>query len=195
MGSKSSSSKSSSDYLIQPTTTTNLGTFGSTTTGATGSTWTPSDFQNKFTTNAQQQALNAQNAISDRAVSEEKVNAMNSKFNDSFNANYLAPAMQKGLLRGSTASDIYTMGQKQYAQDYQDLVDAEEQRQYQALANALANYTTIYDMATGTTGLSNAQNQAASNYYLAANNAKNTKNANTFSGLASSLGSLGGLGG
>ena len=150
----------------QPTTKTDMSMFGSTKTGPFGSTWTPSNFQKQFIGNSENLMTNAQNALLNEDISEQRINDLNTKFNDAFNANYLAPALQRGLLRGSTGADVYAMGQKNFADQYQDLLDAEEQRNYQRLANALANYTTIYDIAKGTTGLSQAANNAASQYAL-----------------------------
>ena len=152
----------------QPTTTTDMGQFGYTTTGGFGSKWGATPFQKSFIESAQNRMNNANKALENRTVSQERVQAMQNQFNQDFRDKFLAPAMQKGLLRGSTAADVYNMGQKAYAQQAQNLIDQEEQRQYQALANALANYTTMFDIAQGTTGLSNAQNQAASNYALSA---------------------------
>lgn len=152
----------------QPTTKTDMGQFGYTTTGGFGSKWGATPFQKSFITSAENRMNNANKALEDRTVSQERVQAMQNQFNQDFRDKFIAPAMQKGLLRGSTAADVYNMGQKAYAQQAQNLIDQEEQRQYQALANALANYTTMFDIAQGTTGLSNAQNQAASNYALSA---------------------------
>lgn len=150
----------------QPTTKTDMSMFGSTKTGAFGNTWTPSNFQKQFVGNSENLMSNAQNALLNPELSEQRIKDLNMKFNDDFNANYLAPALQRGLLRGSTGADVYAMGQNNFAKQYQDLLDAEEQRNYQRLANALANYTTIYDIAKGTTGLSQAANNAASQYAL-----------------------------
>ena len=140
----------------QPTTKTDMGKFGFTTTGSFGSKWGATPFQESFIESAQNRMNNANKALENRTVSQERVQAMQNQFNQDFRDKFLAPAMQKGLLRGSTAADVYNMGQKAYAQQAQNLIDQEEQRQYQALANALANYTTLYDIAQGTTGLSNA---------------------------------------
>ena len=122
------------------------------------------------------------------------INNLYNKFNNEFNTNYLAPALQKGLLRGSTASDVYAMGQKDFADQYQDLLDEEEQRNNQRLANALANYTTIYDIAQGTTGLSQAANNAASQYALAQAQINN-KNSNDglYKMIGQGAGALGSL--
>ena len=179
----------------QPTTTTDMSMFGASTTGAFGNQWKPTAFQKSFVSNAENIMSNAQNALINGDIPEQRVNNLYNKFNDEFNTNYLAPALQKGLLRGSTASDIYAMGQKDFADQYQDLLDAEEQRNNQRLANALANYTTIYDIAQGTTGLSQAANNAASQYALAQAQINN-KNSNDglFKMIGQGAGALGSLG-
>lgn len=171
----------------QPTTKTDMSMFGSTKTGPFGSTWTPSNFQKQFVGNSENLMTNAQNALLNEDISEARINNLNTKFNDVFNANYLAPALQRGLLRGSTGADVYAMGQKNFADQYQDLLDAEEQRNYQRLANALANYTTIYDIAKGTTGLSQAANNAASQYAL--QKAQMENNNGLFNAIGQALGS------
>ena len=179
----------------QPTTTTDMSMFGASTTGAFGNQWKPTAFQKSFVGNAENMMSNAQNALMNGYIPEQRVNNLYNKFNDEFNTNYLAPALQKGLLRGSTASDVYAMGQKDFADQYQDLLDAEEQRNNQRLANALANYTTIYDIAQGTTGLSQAANNAASQYALAQAQINN-KNSNDglYKMIGQGAGALGSLG-
>ena len=178
----------------QPTTTTDMSMFGASRTGAFGNQWKPTAFQKSFVGNAENIMSNAQNALINGDIPEQRVNNLYNKFNDEFNTNYLAPALQKGLLRGSTASDVYAMGQKNFADQYQDLLDAEEQRNNQRLANALANYTTIYDIAQGTTGLSQAANNAASQYALAQAQLKNNSNNGLFKMIGQGAGALGSLG-
>lgn len=179
----------------QPTTTTDMSMFGASRTGAFGNQWKPTAFQKSFVGNAENIMSNAQNALMNGYIPEQRVKNLYNKFNDEFNTNYLAPALQKGLLRGSTGSDVYAMGQKDFADQYQELLDAEEQRNNQRLANALANYTTIYDIAQGTTGLSQAANNAASQYALAQAQLNN-KNSNDglFKMIGQGAGALGSLG-
>ncbi len=171
----------------QPTTTTNMGQFGSTTTSKTGSTWNPTAFQTQFVNNSQDLISNAQNALVNPSLSEARINDLNRTTNQDFQNNLLNPALSKGLLRGSTAQDIYSVGQQNYANAYQDALDAETQRQYQALSNALGNYTTMYDIASGVTGLSNALNQANSNYALSA---AQMKSPGFWGSMLSSLGNM-----
>jgi hypothetical protein len=152
----------------QPTTKADLGLFGSTTTGSFGSTFNPTDFQNTFTTNAQDAMLKSQNAYNNREVAQEAVDNMNRQYQTDFQNNLLAPALSKGWLRGSTAQDVATVANQDYQNRRYDLVNQELNRQQQNLANNLANYMTMYDISKGVTGLSNSLNQANSNYALQA---------------------------
>lgn len=168
----------------QPTTTTNMGMFGSTTTGPFGSTFAPTSFQKQFVANNENAMLNYQNALNNltntkitRDVAQEAVDNMNRQYQTDFQNQLLAPALNKGWLRGSTAQDVATVANQDYQNRRYQLVNDEIARQQQeqayelnkynqALANALAGYTTIYDISKGTTGLSNALNQANADYAL-----------------------------
>lgn len=152
----------------QPTTTADMGLFGSTTTGSFGSTFNPTDFQKTFVNNAQNAMLNAQNAYNNREIAQEAVDNMNRQYQIDFQNQLLAPALSKGWLRGSTAQDVATVANQDYQNRRYQLVNDELNRNQQALANNLANYMTIYDMAKGVTGLSNALNQANANYAMQA---------------------------
>lgn len=179
----------------QPTTKADMGLFGSTTTGSFGSTFNPTDFQKTFVNNAENAMLNAQNAYNNREIAQEAVDNMNRQFQIDFQNQILAPALSKNLLRGSTAQDAVTVGNQDYQNRKYQLVNNEQQRNQQALANNLANYMSMYDISKGVTGLSNALNQANSNYAL---QAAQMNNANKIgwgdmmgaaAGLGSSLGS------
>ena len=179
----------------QPTTKSDMGLFGSTTTGSFGSTFNPTDFQTQFVNNAQNAMLNAQNAYNNREVAQEAVDNMNRQYQTDFQNQLLSPALSKGWLRGSTAQDVATVANQDYQNRRYDLVNQELQRNQQALANNLANYMSMYDISKGVTGLSNALNQANANYAL---QAAQMNNANKIgwgdmmgaaAGLGSSLGS------
>jgi Rps23 Pro-64 3,4-dihydroxylase Tpa1-like proline 4-hydroxylase len=154
-----------------PTTKTDLGLFGSTTTGHFGSTFNPTDFQKTFTTNAEQAMLNAQNAYNNREIAQEAVDNMNRQYQTDFQNQLLAPALSKGWLRGSTAQDVATVANQDYQNRRYDLVNQELNRQQQNLANNLANYMTMYDISKGVTGLSNALNGQIANFQLEAQKA------------------------
>ena len=179
----------------QPTTKTDMGMFGSTTTGSFGSKFNPTNFQKQFVNNAQNAIINAQNAYNNREVAQEAVDNMNRQYQTDFQNQLLAPALSKGWLRGSTAQDVATVANQDYQNRRYDLVNQELQRNQQALANNLANYMTIYDLAKGVTGLSNSLNQANANYALQAAQINNAKKIGwgdmmgTAAGLGGSLGS------
>lgn len=175
----------------QPTTKTDMGLFGSTTTGSFGSTFNPTDFQKTFVNNAENAMLNAQNAYNNREVAQEAVDDMNRQYQLDFQNNLLAPALSKGLARGSTMQDVLSIGNQDYQNRRYDLVNQELQRNQQALANNLANYMSMYDISKGVTGLSNALNEANSNYAL---QAAQMNNANKI-GWGDMLGTAASLGG
>ena len=173
----------------QPTTKSDMGLFGSTTTGSFGSTFNPTDFQTQFVNNAENAMLNAQNAYNNREIAQEAVDNMNRQYQLDFQNNLLAPALSKGLARGSTMQDVLSIGNQDYHNRRYQLVNDELSRQNEQLANALAGYTTMYDIAKGTTGLSNAANQLASNYILkqiAVNNGSNSNIGSLIGNLAGS---------
>ena len=173
----------------QPTTKSDMGLFGSTTTGSFGSTFNPTDFQTQFVNNAQNAMLNAQNAYNNREIAQEAVDNMNRQYQLDFQNNLLAPALSKGLARGSTMQDVLSIGNQDYQNRRYQLVNDELSRQNEQLANALAGYTTMYDIAKGNTNLSNATNQLASNYILkqiAANNSSNSNIGSLIGNLAGS---------
>ena len=175
----------------QPTTTADLGLFGSTKTGAFGSTFNPTDFQKTFTTNAEQAMLNAQNAYNNREIAQEAVDNLNRQYQTDFQNQLLAPALSKGWLRGSTAQDVATVANQDYQNRRYDLVNQELNRQQQNLANNLANYMTMYDVSKGVTGLSNALNQANANYALEAAKLNNANSINWGDLLGSAMSATG----
>ena len=176
----------------QPTTKTDTGLFGTSTTGSFGSTFDPTDFQKQYTGMTEQAILNAQNAINNREIAQEAVDNMNRQYQLDFQNNLLSPALSKGLARGSTMQDVLSIGNQDYQNRRYDLVNQELARQNEQLANALAGYTTMYDIAKGTTGLSNAANQLASNYVLKQMALNNSSNSNIGSLIGNLAGSAAG---
>ena len=172
-----------------PTTTTDLGMFGSTTTGHTGSIFNATDFQKKFTEANEANALNYQNALNNlvttdisRDIAKEAVDNMNRQYQLDFQNQLLSPALSRGWLRGSTAQDVATVANQDYQNRRYQLVNDEIARQQQeqeyninkynqALQQALGGYTTMYDIAKGVTGLSNQLNSNVANFQLQAQKA------------------------
>lgn len=184
-----------------PTTTTNTGLFGKTITNGEGSTFKPTKLQKQLVGVTNNNAVNALNSYLNpdfesadyKRGDEYYTNKMNSMLQN----NYLAPALTKNLLRGSTASDIM----RGFAND---LATSEYERQNdyrdQQLQNYMASmlpYTTIYDMMKGTTGLSQALTNSVANYNLqrAAANSGGSGIGSLLGGAGSFMGGAGSLAG
>lgn len=179
-------SKSVDDTV--PTTKTDMGLFGSATTGHSGSTFNATDFQKQLTKNAESAALDAQNAYNNREVAQEAVDNMNNQFQTDFKNQLLAPALSNGWLRGSTAQDVATVANQDYQNRRYDLVNEELDRNQQKLANNLANYLTMYDIASGVTGLSNSLNSQISNFQLAAQKANQDAQTQRYAATMNAIG-------
>lgn len=178
------------------TTTVNTKLFGKTTTDKNGSVFTPKKFQKNLVkisqggiTNALTEYLNP-NYESDEFKQADAY--YTNKLNNTLQNNYLNNALNNNLLRGSTAADIMRgFGQNLANTEY------ERERQYRddqlgKLQAALLGYNTIYDIAKGTTGLSNALANSISNYNL---QKTQIDNANSGSGLGGILGGIGSIAG
>lgn len=171
-----------------PTTTTNMGLFGSAKTGASGSTFNPTDFQRDFTGLTETGALNAQKALNDRTIAQEAVDAMNNQYQMDFRNQLLNPALSKGWLRGSTAQDVANIANQDYLNRRYQLVNDEMARQQSLLASALQGYNNMFDIANAITNSSNALNNQIAKYNL--DKYKLEQASKGGSGIGSTLGSL-----
>ena len=140
-----------------PTVKTKTGLFGTTVTSENGSTFKPTDFQKQLVGITENNAGNSlTNYLNPNYESEDYLRGEDyyrNKLNTTLQNDYLAPALSKNLLRGSTAGDIM----RGFASDLAN-TEYERQNDYrdQQLQNYMASmlpYTTIYDMMKGTTGL------------------------------------------
>lgn len=172
-----------------PTTTVNTGLFGKAKTSKSGIKYTPTTLQKQLVGVTNQNAVNSlNNYLNPNYESEDYKRGEDyytSKMQEKLQNEYLAPALQRNLLRGSTAGDI-TRGfaNDLAASEYERQQDYKDQQLQNYLA-AMMPYTTIYDMQQGTSGLSQALSNAIGNY--------NLSNKSKSSGLGSLLGSAGGL--
>lgn len=178
-----------------PTTTVNTGLFGSSTTNKSGSTFKPTEFQKNLVGVTEANAVNAlSNYLNPDYESEDYKRGdeyYTNKMNTQLQNNYLNPALNRNLLRGSTASDIMRgfandLATNEYARqnDYRD-------QQLQNYMAAMMPYTTIYDMSKGTTGLSNSLANNIANYNLSKYQLDNQSSSN----LGAALGAIGTIGG
>lgn len=189
-------SKKSPSY---PTTTTNTGLFGKTVTSESGSTFKPTQFQKDLIGVTEGNAVNALNSYLNPNFESEDYKRGDEYYTNKMNAmlqnNYLAPALSKNLLRGSTAGDIM----RGFASDLAN-TEYERQNDYrdQQLQNYMASmlpYTTIYDMMKGTTGLSQALTNSVANYNLAKNQSGGSGIGSLLGGAGSLMGGIGNLAG
>lgn len=175
------------------TTTTDTGLFGTATTGKSGSTFSPTDFQKNLVGVTEQYAIpSLQEYLNPNYDSEgfhQSDSYYTNKMNNLLQNSYLNPALSRNLLRGSTASDIMRgFGSDLANTEYQRQQDYKNQ-QLQNYQAAMLPYATIYDMSKGTQGLSNSLSNAVSQYNLAQFQANQAGG----SGLGSALGGLGSL--
>jgi hypothetical protein len=174
-----------------PTTTVNTGLFGKSTTKKSGTKYKPTAFQKELVGITESNAGNAlRNYLNPDYESEDYRRGdeyYTGKMQDTLQNDYLAPALQRNLLRGSSANDIMRgfandLASSEYErqQDYRD-------QQLQNYMAAMMPYTSIYDMQQGTSGLSQALSNAVGSYNLNKNRGSGS------SGLGSLLGSAGGV--
>lgn len=177
-----------------PTTTVNTGLFGKTVTNKNGSKFKATGFQKNLVNTAQSGALNALSEYLNPNYDSEEFRQADdyytNKMNNQLQNNYLAPALTKNLLRGSTASDVMRgfasdLANTEYErqQDYRD-------QQLNKLQAALLGYNNIYDIAKGVTGLSNSLANSIGSY-----NMNRAQLNNQSSGIGDALGSLGSMAG
>lgn len=175
-----------------PTTTTRTGLFGKTITSEEGSTFKPTKFQKQLVGVTKANAVNAlSNYLNPDYESEDYRRGdeyYTNKMNEQLQNNYLAPALSKNLLRGSTASDIMRGFATDLANTEYERQNDYRNQQLQNYMAAMMPYTTIYDMMKGTTGLSNALTNSVADYNL-----QKTRLENQNSGLGSLLGGAGSL--
>lgn len=183
-------SSSAPDY---PTTKVSSdGLYGSSTTNANGTTYSPTDFEKQFATAGQTGALNALNGYLNPTASSDLVDSYNNQYTQDYNNNYLNPALSKGLLRGSTAADVMRGAETDYKNNRSSLIDAERNRQLGNLQTSLLAYTTPYDMMKGTSGLSQSLANSVGNYNAQTYAADQATKAAMYSALGNAVGTAGG---
>ena len=170
-----------------PTTTVDTGLFGSSTTSGSGSTFTPTDFQKNLVGVTEQNAIpSLQNYLNPDYESADYKRGDEYYTNKMYGQlqNYLNPALNRNLLRGSTASDVMRGFANDLATSEYERQNNYRDQQLQNYMAAMLPYTTVYDMSKGTQGLSQALANSVASYQLAQNQS---------SGLGSLLGQTGNL--
>lgn len=179
-----------------PTTVVNTGLFGKSKTTQYGSSFKPTNFQKELVNIAENNAGNALNEYLnpnyDSAGFRQGDEYYTNKMNNQLQNTYLNPALANNLLRGSTASDVMRGFANDLANTEYERQQDYKNQQLQKYQTAMLPYTTIYDMMTGTQGLSNSLANSIAQYNLGKYQADQ---ANSTSGLGSLLGAVGAIGG
>ena len=180
-------------------TTTDMGIFGSATSDKHGATWNGTDWQNRFVSQMQNDALNNWQKAQNREVAQEAIDNYNRQFTNDFNNNYLANALKNNILRGSSASDMMAMANNNYINDRYNLTNQEMAKNLNLANNALNNYFNMSTLAQNLINNAEGHSDNVSQYQLGAYNAENQANNGLYSalgtavgGLATGAGSLGG---
>lgn len=182
-------SNSKAEY---PTTTVSTGgLFGTSKTNESGTNFKPTQFQKSMVGITESNAGNAlNNYLNPNYESEDYKRGddyYTGKMNSMLQNNYVMPALQKNLLRGSTASDLMRgFANDMAASEYERQNDYRDQ-QLQNYMAAMLPYTTIYDMSKGTQGLSQSLANSVAQFNV-------NKNKNNSSGLGAILGGIGSMG-
>ena len=182
----------SNNKTSYPTTTVSTGgLFGSSKTNESGTNFTPTAFQKSMVGITESNAGNALNNYLNPDYESEDYKRgddyYTGKMNSMLQNNYVMPALQRNLLRGSTASDLMRgFANDMAASEYERQNDYRDQ-QLQNYMAAMLPYTTIYDMSKGTQGLSQSLANSIAQYNV-------NKNKNSGSGLGQILGGIGSMG-
>lgn len=183
---------SNSDTQKYPETkVSSSGLYGTSTTNSGGTSFAPTDFEKGLVGTAQTGITNALNGYLNPTASSDLVDSYNNKYTTEFNDNYLNPALSKGLLRGSTASDIMRGAEADYKNNRVSLIDAERARQLGSLQTALLAYSTPYDMMKGTSGLSQSLANSVANYNMNKYTSDQSLQAAQLQALAAAMGQSG----
>lgn len=187
----------SSSVPSYPTTTTDTGLFGTATTNKKGSTFKPTDFQTQLVGVTENNAISALNNYLNPDYESEDYKRgdeyYTSQMQNKLQNDYLNPALSRNLLRGSTAQDAMRGFANDLANtEYERQKDYQDQQLNKYMA-AMMPYTTMYDMMSGTEGLSQALTNSIANYQLGQYDRQQANSKSGGSGIGGILGGLGSM--
>lgn len=172
-----------------PTTTTNTGLWGSSTTNASGTTYKPTDFQTQLVGKAEDYILPTldymMNPTTDNAYYQAQKAVRQDAQNDAFENQVINNLASRNLSRGSAGQSLINSYADSVArQEAQALADAQAQASA-LLSQLMGLYASPYEMMQGTSSLSQSGSNAVANYNLGKYEAENNKNSATNSLLGS----------
>ena len=178
-----------------PTTIASTGLFGSSLTTPLGSIYQPSNFQKQLTGFSEKNALSSlERYLNPDYESEDYKRGdeyYTNKMNTMLENNYLNPALQKNLLRGSTAADIMRGFASDLANTEYERQNNYRDQQYQNYIASMLPYSTAYDTSMGVMGLSQALANSIADYN--SSKSKSSGSGSAASGIGSLLGGMGSL--
>ena len=179
-----------------PTTTTNTGLWGSSTTGPGGTTFTPTDFQTQLVGKAENYILPTLdyvvNPTTDNAYYQNQRAVRQQAQNDAFENQVVNNLASRNLSRGSAGQSLINSYADSIArQEAQALADSQAQASA-LLSQLLGVYAAPYEIMQGTSSLSQSGTNALANYnlgkYQANNSGQSTLNS-VLGGIGSAVGS------
>lgn len=178
--------KSSAQY---PNTTVKTNLFGTSTTNKKGITFKPTGLQKQLVNVTNENAVNSlNNYLNPDYTSEDYTRGddyYTNKMNTKLANEYIAPALQRNLLRGSSANDIMRGFASDLASSEYERQNDYRDQQLQNYMAAMLPYTTVYDMMKGDTGLSSGLANSIASYNLNKN-----KGGSGIGGMLGGVGSL-----
>lgn len=182
-----------------PTTTTNTGLWGSSTTGPSGTTFSPTQFQKQLIGSVESyipQTLDyMMNPTTDNAYYQAQKNVRQQAQNDAFENQVVNALASRNLSRGSAGQGLINSYADSVArQEAQALADAQGQASA-LLSQLMGLYAAPYEMMQGTSQLSQAGTNALANYNMQkyqAELANQNAKYQLWGNLANSLGQAGG---
>lgn len=190
---------SKSSAPAYPTTTTNTGLWGSSTTGPSGTTYSPTEFQKQLIGSVESyipQTLDyMMNPTTDNAYYQAQKNVRQQAQNDAFENQVVNALASRNLSRGSAGQGLINSYADSVArQEAQALSDAQGQASAM-LAQLMGLYAAPYEMMQGTSQLSQAGTNALADYNMKkyqADIANQNAKYQLWGNLAGSMGQLGG---
>lgn len=189
--------KSSSAPSYATTTYDTGGLFGSSTSGASGTSYKPTDSISNVGTNAWSGLSNALQGINSTDYSNDAnfqayQNQLNKTAQQAYDANVLSPLANRGLMRSSGLQAATNSFNNTLADNVTDLYDSYYNRQANTLSNNQNVLNNLYSYITGLNSGAMQNTNQVNNYNMAAWQQEQANKNALFNSLMSAAGSIGG---
>lgn len=179
------------------TTTNNTGLWGSSTTGASGTTYKPTEWMtNTMGTVGNNLSSTLGNMLSNDYTQDANFKAYQDQLNKTMGQNYdatvLTPLANRGLMRSSGLQAATNSFANTLADNTMDLYDNYYNRQQNNLSNMLNTSNALFDYMTGATSGSRADTNSVNQYNMQAWQQEQANKNALFNSLMSAASSIGG---